>query len=185
MLQPFVDLAMKQETDLLLQKERDQPQGSHIEVEKRKKKENASNTPSDVDYMRSGIECNVLTAISVSDTFGRILCYSAATRDLFLYSSNGKLIANNKSGSDDIYNVIKLSKSGDYFLCGSQSGILRIKDAETFESRKKFAASLNSPITCVQLPNDESNVLVGTANGSVLVYSLPQKAFVNVRIGAL
>lgn len=165
---------MRQKGDLLSQKEK--------ETEEDEK--DADQSLSVEDYMKSGIQCSVITAVTVSATFGRILCYSAATKDVFLYSSNGQLIEQSSSG-DEVYNVIRLSKSGDYFLCGSAQGILRIKQVPSFETRKKFAAALGTSITSFQLSNDESNVLVGTGNGNVLVYSLPQKAFVNVRIGAL
>ena len=91
------------------------------------------------------------------------------------------------SSHDDVYNDIRFSKSGHHFVCGGKNATIRIKELPSFKTRKKFkeATKYKSAITRIYLSQDETYMLVGTANGNVLVYSLPQKAFVEVRIGAL
>ena len=204
MLQPFVDKAMKErkEMELKIQKERlrksknlqndedekkEDEDEDDVDVEEQDELKQMESSPSPkMEPLKNGIECSVLTAVRVSDVFGRILCYSKQTKDMFLYSSKGEMISYSSSG-DDIFEDIKFSKSGNHMVCGGRNAIVRIKQLPSFRTQKKFkeATKYKKAITSVYLSKDETYMLVGTANGNVLVYSLPQKAFVNVRIGAL
>eukprot|EP01083_Nonionella_stella_P006087 17617_1 len=140
------------------------------------------------DSKKDHIESSMINIVRVSHVFGYILCYSKQTKDIFLYSSsNGKMIAN-ASSANDVYNDIQFSKSANYIVCGGRNAFIRIKHLPSFKTTKKFkeATSKEGAITSIYIePKNETSLFVGTANGNIFVYSLPQKAFVDVRIGTL
>ena len=54
----------------------------------------------------------------------------------------------------------------------------------SFKTRKKLTEP-KKPIRSIFLDKDETYMFVGLSNGDVLVYSLPQKAFVKSRVVTL
>jgi len=136
-----------------------------------------------VSSKMGSIPSGELTIVRVSDVFGHVLCYSQQTKDIFLYSSAGQLKSWSHS-RDDVYHDIQFSKAGNHIVCGGTETIIRVKELPSFRTRKKFVEA-KKPIRCLFLDKDETYMLAGTANGNVLVYSLPQKAFVKSRVHTL
>jgi len=140
----------------------------------------------DTDYVPfkpGSIPSGELTIVRVSHVFGHVLCYSKQTKDIFLYSSTGELQSWSNS-RDDIYYDVQFSKTGNHIVCGGTETVIRVKELPSFRTRKKFEDP-NKPVRTIYLDKDETYMLVGTANGNVLVYSLPQKAFVKSRVHTL
>ena len=190
MLQPFVDKAMKDRRDAQLKYQKELYGSNDAIVDDEKKEDDgddgASSSSEMMKPLKNGIECSMLSTVRVSGVFGHIVCYSKQTKDLFLYSSKGKLL-NVSTSHVDSYNDIQLSATGNHIICGGKDAIIRIKELPSFRTKKKFREprKYKCPITSIYLSNHETSLFVGTANGNVFVYSLPHKAFVKVRVGAL
>lgn len=124
-----------------------------------------------------------LTIVRVSSVFGHVLCYSKQTKDIFLYSSAGELVSYSTS-RDDVYFDIAFSKTGNHIVCGGTECIVRVKELPSFKTRKRFEDPKKS-VSHIHLDKDETYMFAGLCDGNVLVYSLPQKAFVKSRVHTL
>eukprot|EP01083_Nonionella_stella_P082007 226255_1 len=169
MLQPFIDKVMKKE------------QSSNNEEEDQE--ECLSPRVEQEEDQKEQIHTGELSIVRVSSVFGHVLCYSKQTKDIFLYSSAGELLSCSTS-RDDTYQDIVLSKTGNHIVCGGQETIIRIKELPSFKTRKRFEDPKKT-ITKIYLDKDETYMFVGCEDGTCLVYSLPQKAFVKSRVHTL
>ena len=209
MLQPYIDKAMRLEKQKSLREakrrrssaiandndnnnnQEDKPETKEeddISPSPRAKGDNENEQNQQIDKKNSdshlgSIPSGELTICRVSSVFGHVLCYSKQTKDIFLYSSAGELesYANSR---DDIYYDIQFSKTGNHLICGGTEKIIRIKELPSFKTRKKFEDP-KKEIRSIYLDKDETYILVGDKSGNVLVYSLPQKAFVKSRVHTL
>jgi len=170
MLQPFIDRFK------LITHEQNETKTNNTDIIK--PIINNNNSLQDID-----IKDGELNMIKVSHTFGRLICYSSDKRLIFLYSSNGKLL-NYYNTKDDIFYDIKFSKNGNHIVCGGKNKCIRIYDLPSFKAKKKLKEP-KSVIRNIVLDKDETYMLVGLANGYILVYSLPEKAFVKSRVQTL
>eukprot|EP01084_Bolivina_argentea_P137792 242679_1 len=113
------------------------------------------------------------TILRISEAFGHIICHSQETETLFMLSSTGILV-NKIDTNNDIYYDIKISKCGQYIICGGKEGTMRVKELPSFRTVKKFH-HLTKKIKCVFLDKNEKYILTGLSDGHVMVSSIDQK----------
>jgi len=123
-----------------------------------------------------------LTICRVSSVFGHVLCYSNETKDLFLYHG-GQLVSFSHSRDDEYFDV-QFSETGNHIVTGGSEAVVRVKELPSFKTKKKLADP-KKPIRSIFLDKDETYMFVGLSDGNVMVYSLPQKAFVKSRVVTL
>ncbi|XP_057837661.2 BEACH domain-containing protein B isoform X1 [Cryptomeria japonica] len=120
-------------------------------------------------YVRSIHHPNgsTLSKIVVSQ-HGRLVLYSNDDLNLLLYSINGKLLATSESNGR--VNCMHLSSCGEFLVCSGDKGQVILRSMHSLEVLKRYDTMGRVIVSLLVTPED--CFLVGTQDGSLLVYSL-------------
>ncbi|KAH9329817.1 hypothetical protein KI387_001925, partial [Taxus chinensis] len=99
---------------------------------------------------------------------GRLVLYSNDDLNFLLYSINGKLLA--ASESNGRVNCMNLSSCGEFLVCSGDKGQVILRSMHSLEVLKRYDAMGKVIVSLSVTPED--CFLVGTQDGSLLVYSI-------------
>jgi WD40 repeat protein len=99
---------------------------------------------------------------------GRLVLYSNDDLNLLLYSINGKLLATSETNGR--INCMELSSCGEFLVCSGDKGQIILRSMHSLEIVSRYDAMGKVILSLSVTPED--CFLVGTQDGSLLVYSL-------------
>lgn len=99
---------------------------------------------------------------------GRLVLYSNDDLNLLLYSINGKLLATSETNGR--INCMELSSCGEFLVCSGDKGQIILRSMHSLEIVSRYDA-MGKVILSLSVTSEDC-FLVGTQDGSLLVYSL-------------
>lgn len=109
----------------------------------------------------------------VASQHGRIVFYADDDLSLHLYSINGKHLGTSESNGR--LNCLELSRCGEFLVCAGDQGQIVVRSMNTLDVVHRYNG-VGKIITSLTVTPEEC-FLVGTKDGSLLVYSIENPQF--------
>jgi WD40 repeat protein len=104
--------------------------------------------------------------IVICATTGHFVLYSKTSLTLYLYTINGKLLA--QTDANDHLNHIVATKDGEYLISGGRKGTVVIRTLFTLQTVHKF--QVDAAVCSLALSAEEKHLLVGLDNGKMILF---------------